>query len=139
MDKRTPKPPPNRRDETWVIDPSDVQRHARRMRERERPDPLRRIGRYAAVAVAVAAIGAAYWKRETLLGMTVDTSALTSLFTGHSAPPGGAPGADGGEGAANVEAPAVVGTRVSTSIEAQPAQSTAAAPTPPASAQSESP
>ncbi|HEX5046730.1 MAG TPA: Calx-beta domain-containing protein [Gammaproteobacteria bacterium] len=126
MDKRTAKPSPGKRDETWVLDPSDVQRHARRMRERDRPGPLRGIGRYAALAVAVAAIGAAYWKRETLLGITVDTSALTSLFSGGSPTDVGAPGVDGGEGAASVEAPAVVGTRVTTSIEAQPAEDAAA-------------
>src|SRR5262245_29814156 len=117
MDKRTAKPPPGSRDEAWVIDPSDVQRHARRMQERDRPDPLRRVARYAAVALAVAALGAAYWKRETLLGITVDTSGLTSLFTRGSPTPADAPGTEGGEGAASVEAPAVAGTRVSTSIE----------------------
>ena len=139
MDKRTPKVPPAKRDETWVVDPSDVQRHARLRRERERPDPLRLVARYAAVAVAIAAIAAAYWKRETLLAITVDTSALSSLFTSGSPTPSGAPGADGGEGAASVEAPAVAGTRVSTSVEAQPAQSAADAAAETAPPRSDSP
>jgi hypothetical protein len=128
MDKRTPKTPPNKRDDTWVIDPSDVQRHARRMQERDRPDPLRRIARYAALAVVIAAIGAAYWNRETLLGITVDTSALTSLFKGGSPTSPGASAEDGREGAASVEAAAVVGTKVSTSIDAEPAETAAPPP-----------
>lgn len=120
MDQRKPPPAQNRRrDETWVIDPSDVQRHARRMRERDRPGLLRKLALYGGAALAVAALAAAYWKRETLLGITVEAPALTSLFTGRSAPGGpGAPDTGGAAAPTTVEAPAVVGTRAPTSLDA---------------------
>jgi len=118
MDERKPSPPPSRRrpDETLAVDPSDVRRHARRLRERDRPDPLRKVARYGALGLVVVALVAAYWNRETLLGIAKRSA------------PGdpAAPEAGGGAGVSNVEAPAVVGTRVPTSLDAEPAEDAAA-------------
>jgi len=107
MDERRPAPPPSRRrDETLAVDPSDVRRHARRLRERDRPDPLRRLARYGALGLVVVALVAAYWNRETLLGIRVDASALTSLFAKRPAPGDpAAPGRAATRGVSNVEAP----------------------------------
>ena len=141
MDERRPVPPPSRRrDETLAVDPSDVRRHARRLRERDRPGPLRKLAPYGAGVLAVAALVAAYWNRETLLGVTVDTSALTGLFAKGSGPGDpAAPEGSGGAGVATVEAPAVVGTRAPTSLDAEPAEDAAAAEPVAAPARSDAP
>ena len=108
------------------MDPGDVRRAARRIKERDRPDPLRRLALYGAAVLAVAALVVGYLNRETLLGIRLDTSALTSLIGERSATDVGAPG-ENREGEATVEAPAVAGARVSTSLDGEPVEDTPAA------------
>jgi hypothetical protein len=129
MDNRRPTVPPKR--DEWAMDPADVRRAARRMREHHRPDPLRRIALYGAAALAVVALVAAYLNRETLLGLRIDASALTSLFSPRSSTDVGAPG-ENREGESTVEAPAVVGTRAPTSLDGEPESPASAATAAPA-------
>ncbi len=112
------------RDERLVLDPSDVRRHAQLARQRERAGPLAKVLRYAPIALAVVLAFIVYWNFETLRGITVDFSALTSLF----ADDGPARGDDaarlpGELETEAVEAPAVVGRETSTvSVDLPPAQ-----------------
>ncbi len=90
----TPPPPPEQppqqparsvsrgRGEQWRPDPSDVRRHARRLREqeRERAGPLGKILLYGFVVVLIAAGGAVYWNFDALRSATADFSALPSSF-----------------------------------------------------------
>ena len=103
------------RNDHLLLDPSDVRRHARLARERERTGPLAKLQRYAPLALAVVGAFIVYWNFETLRGITVDFSALTSLFAGDSSASGDeAPGLGGVLETESVEAPAVVGTETST-------------------------
>jgi len=120
---REPEPPAaerargdvRRRDERWMLDPSDLQRHARIARQLEagrRPGKLRKF----LWVAALAAIGfAVYWKFDALRGISVDFSELES-FLGRDAPTTGA-GArpSGGEQTALVETQAVAGIEAPTS------------------------
>jgi hypothetical protein len=119
-----------------VLDPSDVRRHTRRMRERERVTPLAKIARYGAMALALVAVVAAYWNRETLLGIRIDASAITDLFTDRPADGDSRAAGPSGEGAATVDAPAVVGTRLPTSLDEAPESTETVAPTPAAQPES---
>ena len=120
------------RDDRWVLDPSDVRRHAQLARQRERAGPLAKVLRYAPIALAVVLAFIVYWNFETLRGITVDFSALTSLFAGD----GPARGDDAARLPAEleteaVEAPAVVGRETSTvSVDLPPAQDASVAALP---------
>jgi hypothetical protein len=119
-----PGPPPRddgrRRDERWVLDPSDVQRHARIARQRK---GARRFGKlrgvaWAAVVVAVGAV--VYWKLDTLRGISVDFSELKS-FLGGDAPTGTDASRSGSaQQSASVESQAVAGVEVATSRSDKP-------------------
>jgi len=103
--------------EQWRVDPSDVRRHAAIRRQRERLGPLGRIVRYAVVACVLAAGFALYWNFDTLRGVTVDLSAVTSLFADDAGTEGGEARPFGGEPeSAVVEAAGVVGANLPTSI-----------------------
>ena len=120
------------RDERLVLDPSDVRRHAQLARQRERAGPLAKVLRYAPIALAVVLAFIVYWNFETLRAITVDFSALTSLF----ADDGPARGDDaarlpGELETEAVEAPAVVGRETSTvSVDLPPAQDASVAALP---------
>lgn len=68
------------KDEQWRVDPHDVRRYRKLVQQRERVGPLGKLSRYGVVAVALVAAFLVYWNFETLRGITVDFSALTSLF-----------------------------------------------------------
>jgi len=67
-------------DAQWAVDPSDVRRHARIKRERERVGPLGKLVRYAVVVLLLAGAGALYWNFETLRGTSVNFSGFVDLF-----------------------------------------------------------
>jgi hypothetical protein len=75
-----PSPPPSEtRNEQWAVDPADVRRHARLMRERERVGPLGKLVRYTAVVLLLAGAVAVYWNFDTLRGTRVDFSGVVDL------------------------------------------------------------
>jgi hypothetical protein len=82
MDKRTPRrtePTPGA-PEHWGLDPQDVRRHARRMREAKGIGPLGKVVRFAAVAALLAGAFAVFWNFETLRELRFDFSRVTGAF-----------------------------------------------------------
>jgi hypothetical protein len=82
MDKRT-----SRRSEAgpgasehWGLDPQDVRRHARRMREATVVSPLGKVVRIAVVAALLAGAFAVYFNFETLRELRFDFSRVTGAF-----------------------------------------------------------
>jgi hypothetical protein len=82
MDKRT-----SRRTEAnsgapehWGLDPQDVRRHARRMREAKAIGPLGKVVRFAAVAALVAGAFAVFWNFDALRELRFDFSRVTGAF-----------------------------------------------------------
>ena len=61
------------------MDPADVRRHARLMRERERVGPLGKLVRYTAVVLLLAGAFALYWNFDTLRGTSVDFAGFVDL------------------------------------------------------------
>jgi hypothetical protein len=98
------------RDERLAPDPHDVRRHARLVRQREHRGPFAKALRYSPIALVAAVAFVVYWNFETLRGITVDYSALTSLF-GRDGSVSGDDDArfGGGLKTVSVEAPVVVG------------------------------
>ncbi len=72
-------PPSEGHKEQWALDPADVRRHARLMRERERVGPLGKLVRYAAVVLLLTGAFAVYWNFDTLRGARVDFSGFVDL------------------------------------------------------------
>ena len=123
------KPPtigPDAPGDQWQMDPRDVQRYARRMRETKQVSPLSRFIRYAAVAVLVVAAWAVYWNFETLTGLRLDFSRLTNLLGGPNREPAGARPADGEPGTEIVDGGGVAGVSLPTSIQGDEAEAPAA-------------
>jgi hypothetical protein len=122
----------------WVLDPSDVRRHARIMRERERVGPLGKLVRYTAVVLVLVGAGLIYWNFDTLRGLRVDFPGLTELFAQRTNPGDGAPSPDGAPPQTQVVAATeVAGATAETSLSSErPALASAAAdpPAPPAGA-----
>jgi hypothetical protein len=82
MDKRSsrksePKPGAP---EHWGLDPQDVRRHARRMREATAPSPLGKAVRFAAVAALLAVAFAVFWNFDALRELRLDFSRVTGAF-----------------------------------------------------------
>jgi hypothetical protein len=75
--KKSAGPPPG---EYWGVDPQDVRRHARRMREARVVGPLEKIFRGAAVALVLVAAFAVYWNFDTLRNLRFDFSRVTGAF-----------------------------------------------------------
>jgi hypothetical protein len=73
------RPPSESGSEQWALDPADVRRHARLMRERERVGPLGKLVRYTAVVLLLAGAVAVYWNFDTLRGISVDFSGFVDL------------------------------------------------------------
>ena len=121
------------RKEEWLLDPGDLRRQARILRERQRVGPLGKLVRYAAVVLLLVAAVAVYWNFDRLRGMTVDIPELTALL--HSrAQDGGTARAGGEPGTAVVEAAGVAGVEAPTSLSEAPPAQAAAAPQPSATA-----
>ena len=91
-----PLRPPGNANEQWVLDPGDLRRQARIMRERERVGPLGRLVRSVAVVLLLAGAGAVYWNFDTLRETSVDFSQLTDLVARRVADSVRATGPDGG-------------------------------------------
>jgi hypothetical protein len=135
----TPRPPAARagtggKNDQWVLDPADVRRHARLLRERQRVGPLGRAFRYAAVALVLVGAGLVYWNFDRLRGITVDFPGLANLFATAPGEAGDKTTLLGGRPeSAVVEATQVAGASAPTSLSsARPPAG--AAPTAPVSA-----
>ncbi len=72
-------PPSEDPKEQWAVDPSDVRRHARLVRERERLGPLGKLVRYTTVVLLLAGAVAVYWNFDTLRGARVDFAGFVDL------------------------------------------------------------
>jgi hypothetical protein len=92
--------------ELWGVDPHDVRRHARRMREARAVGPLGRFFRIAAVVLLVGGALAMYLNRDSLQNVRFDLSRLTSAFSRDAAP---APGPSGELGTEVVEDSSIAG------------------------------
>jgi hypothetical protein len=117
MDTRKPRKsePDDRGSEHWGLDPQDVRRYARRMREARALSPLAKTFRVAAVALLIGAAFAVYWNFETLRAMRFDLSRVTSLFSDR-ATRNGEP-AEGEAGTEVVGDTSIAGVRMPTSLE----------------------
>ena len=73
------RPPSEGRSEQWAMDPGDVRRYAKLMRDRERVGPLGKLVRYTAVVLLLAGAIAVYWNFDTLRGASVDFSGFVDL------------------------------------------------------------
>jgi hypothetical protein len=71
--------------ELWGVDPLDVRRHARRMREARAVKPLGRFFRIGAIVLLLAGAVAIYWNRDSLQYLRFDLSRVTALFAGDEA------------------------------------------------------
>ncbi len=109
------------------MDPSDVRRHARLVRERERVGPLGKLVRYTAVVLLLAGAVAVYWNFDTLRGTSVDFSGFVDLVARRvkdtvAAPDGGATQTE------VVKETEVVGTAVPSSLASSPPTAESAVP-----------
>ncbi|RPI64424.1 MAG: hypothetical protein EHM50_00705, partial [Lysobacterales bacterium] len=147
MNTRKPRKsePTDRGGEHWGLDPQDVRRYARRMREARASSPLAKAFRVVAVALVLAAGFAVYWNFETLREMRFDFSRLTSLFSDGTPRTDGDP-VEGEPGTEVIGDTSIAGVSMPTSLEGEvapeeapaagaPADPPAAAdPAPPAAA-----
>ncbi len=119
MNKRQPRKsePTDGGGEHWGLDPQDVRRYARRMREARTVGPLGKAFRVAAVALLVGVAFAVYWNFETLREMRFDLSRLTSVFSDRSAQPGG--DTEGEPGTEVVGDTSIAGVKMPTSLEGE--------------------
>jgi len=141
MDKGRPKKrePIYGEGEHWGVDPQDVRRHARRMREAKTVGPLGKFFRVAAAALVVAGAIAVFLNLDTLRNLRFDSSRVTDLFRGDTPraareTPGGEPGTEvvGDSGVAGVDMPTSLdgGAPAADSSDDAPANERAAEPTP---------
>jgi hypothetical protein len=137
MDRRTSRrtePNPGA-PEHWGLDPQDVRRHARRMREARTASPLGKFFRFATAAALAAVAFAAYWNFDDLRDLRFDFSRVTDSF--EDAVDEVEDARRGGELRTEaVEDTSIAGVRMETSLEGEtPAEDeTAAAETPPVEA-----
>jgi hypothetical protein len=80
MERKPKKPAPHPDGEYWGLDPQDVRRHARRMRDARKVGPLGKAVRFGAVALLLVAAFAVYFNFETLRGLRFDFSRITGAF-----------------------------------------------------------
>ena len=133
MDRGRPKKrePVYGEGEHWGVDPQDVRRHARRMREARAPGPLDKIFRAAAVALVLVIAFAVYWNFDTLRTLRFDFSRVTAGFKDaaeevQDASSGGEPGTE------VVADTSVAGVSVPTSIKGDEPAAPTPAEAPPA-------
>ncbi len=105
--------------EHWGLDPQDVRRYARRMREAKARSPLAKMLRVAVVGLLLAGAFGVYWNFETLRAMRFDFSRLTSLFTDSASSPNGA--AEGESGTEVVGDTSIAGVSMPTSLDGEAA------------------
>jgi hypothetical protein len=89
--KTEPKLADGERGELWGVDPHDVRRHARRMRDARAVGPLGKFFRIGAVVLALGGALAVFLNRDSLQYVRFDLSRLTSVFSGDEAAPGAGP------------------------------------------------
>ena len=77
--------------EHWGLDPQDVRRHARRMRQARTVGPLGKVVRVVAVALVFVGAFALTWNFDLLRRLSFDFSALTDTFSRNDAPAGARP------------------------------------------------
>jgi hypothetical protein len=77
--------------EHWGLDPQDVRRYARRMRQERTVGPLGKAVRVLAVVLVLVGAFAVTWNFATLRGLRLDFSALTDAFSRGDAPAGARP------------------------------------------------
>jgi hypothetical protein len=128
MERKTKKTAPNPPGEYWGLDPQDVRRHARRMREAKTVGPLGKAFRFAVVAVLLVGAFLVYWNFETLTQLRFDVSGITSAFEGalddvDNARRGDEPGTE------VVEDTSIAGVNMPTSIKGDDAPEAGATPT----------
>jgi hypothetical protein len=82
--------------EHWGLDPQDVRRHARRMRQTRAVGPLGKLVRIVAVALVFVGAFAVAWNFDTVRQLSFDFSALTDAFSRDDAPAGAQPGDEPG-------------------------------------------
>lgn len=133
MERRTPRrsEPSAGEPEHWGLDPQDVRRHARRMREARSVTPLGKAVRYGAVAALAAVALAVYWNFDTLRDLRLDFSRVTDAFG--DAVDEVEDARRGGELETQaVEDTSIAGVRMETSLDGETPPEEAAAPvTPP--------
>jgi hypothetical protein len=74
--------------EHWGLDPQDVRRHARRMRQAQTVGPLGKLVRAVAVVLVLVGAFAVTWNFDALRQARFDFSALTDAFSRDDAPAG---------------------------------------------------
>ena len=82
--------------EHWGLDPQDVRRYARRMRQERTVGPLGKAVRGLAVVLVLVGAFAVTWNFATLRGVRLDFSALTDVFSRGDAPAGARPSGEPG-------------------------------------------
>jgi hypothetical protein len=82
--------------ELWGVDPHDVRRYARRMRQAREVGPLGKLMRIAAVVLVLVGAFLITWNFESLSQVRVDFSGITGAFS-RSTASGSAGGDNGGE------------------------------------------
>ncbi|HUQ50915.1 MAG TPA: Calx-beta domain-containing protein [Gammaproteobacteria bacterium] len=80
----------------WGLDPQDVRRHARRMRQAQVVGPMGKLVRVVAVVLVGAGAFLLTWNFTTLKQARLDFSELTALFARDSTPAGARPGEEPG-------------------------------------------
>jgi hypothetical protein len=132
MDTRKPRKsePNDGGGEHWGLDPQDVRRYARRVREARAGGPLRKFFRIAAVALLLVGAFAVYRNFEAVRELRFDFSRLTSLFD--RAPQPGNGDAESEPGTEVVGDTSIAGVKMPTSLdgEAAPAAEPPAAAAP---------
>jgi Calx-beta domain len=115
--------------EHWGLDPQDVRRYARRVREARAVGPLGKVFRVAAVALVLAGAFAVYWNFDTLREMRLDLSRVTSVFSDRASETGG--DAEGEPGTEVVGDTSIAGVKMPTSLDGEtPEAETPATPAP---------
>jgi hypothetical protein len=116
--------------EHWGLDPQDVRRYARRMRQDKTVGPLGKAVRVLGVVLVLVGAFAVTWNFSTLRGVRLDFSALTDAFSRGDTPAGARP--SGEPGTEVIEDSSIAGgVSLPTSIKTgEPDAETAAVETP---------
>jgi hypothetical protein len=111
--------------EHWGLDPQEVRRHARRIRQAQDVGPLGKLMRAVAVVVVLAGAFLVAWNFDTLRQARFDFSAVADLFSRDDAPAGARPGEEPGTEVI-ADSSIAGGVSLPTSIEKEPAPEPAA-------------
>lgn len=116
----SPQPPPA--NDPWRVDPSEVGRHRRRLREANRRTPLGTLARVGIAALALAAIVTAYLNFDTVRRVRLDFSEITALFDRGTTTPGApaTPGDTGEPGTEVIEGGDVAGVAMPSAVGGAP-------------------